>query len=287
MPRKALSSGNVRFERGPEGPSAYPPRPILTCREEAVMQSRIINILKESGIVGLGQRGLKYVYHRNVRPLLPSTEPILYAGIPIGRDRKLGDRALPSFLRTNSLSDEPDYEIGLVSAIRNHVKIGDKVVVVGGGEGVTATIAAQEVGIEGSVICFEGSAEGVRSVYRTAERNGVSSRLSVRHNVVGQAISVYGSNIDSSNKLLEPRDLPLCDFLELDCEGAERIILRDMQIRPRAIAVETHGVYGATTPSVRSQLEMRGYVVVDTGWAEPRLADECEKNDIRVLIGTT
>jgi hypothetical protein len=36
-----------------------------------------------------------------------------------------------------------------------------------------------------------------------------------------------------------PAELPECDVLELNCEGSEIGILRNMTIRPRAIAVET------------------------------------------------
>jgi hypothetical protein len=47
--------------------------------------------------------------------------------------------------------------------------------------------------------------------------------------------------------VISPAELPECDILELDGEGAESLILRNMTIRPRVIAVETHGVYGAPT----------------------------------------
>lgn len=63
-------------------------------------------------------------------------------------------------------------------------------------------------------------------------------------------------------------------------------ILRDMTIKPGAIAVETHGFLGATTPAVRQLLESRGYRVQDFEWAEPRFLSACVENDIRVLVET-
>jgi hypothetical protein len=74
--------------------------------------------------------------------------------------------------------------------------------------------------------------------------------------------------------------------LELDCEGAEVEILRELTIQPRVILVETHGLYGAPTHLVASLLEKRGYVISHRGVAEPRAADHCTKHDIRVLLGT-
>ena len=77
--------------------------------------------------------------------------------------------------------------------------------------------------------------------------------------------------------------LPPCDVLELDCEGAEVDILQKMIIQPRGILVETHGLFGAPTVLVASLLQKRGYIVSDEGQAEPD--PNCTKNDIRVLLG--
>jgi hypothetical protein len=73
--------------------------------------------------------------------------------------------------------------------------------------------------------------------------------------------------------------------LELDCEGAEVEILRELTIQPRVILVETHGLYGAPTHLVASLLEKRGYIISDRGVAEPRAAHHCTEHDLRVLLG--
>ena len=84
---------------------------------------------------------------------------------------------------------------------------------------------------------------------------------------VGEAIGVYSDGEVAS--VVAPKDLPECDILEMDCKGAERIILAGMTIRPRAIAVETHRVYRSPTEVVHEALEKLGYAV--TAWVSPSL----------------
>jgi hypothetical protein len=146
-------------------------------------------------------------------------------------------------------------------------------------------VAAKAVGETGSVVCFEGNSWNVRKVQATAARNKMSNRLKVKHAVVGEPIAVYGVSHQLSTLVVSPAELPECDMLELDCEGAEIVILRNMAIRPQVIAVETHGVYGAPTNKVKELLEKMDYAVEEWGVAEPRVWEECEANDIRILVG--
>jgi hypothetical protein len=254
-----------------------------------VTVGRVLREYRETGAIGLARRVLQVlnrefwqIYEPSVRRLLPDGGSILYAGIPIGR-RKIGDRMLTKFYNPPDVIDVPDYELGLVSALRAHVKTGDRIVVVGVGSGVTCVIAAIAAGEAGHVDCYEGDFGGVESLRRVARINNVLARTEAHHAIVGEAIGVYGSAIATS--VIHPADLPSCDILELDCEGAEICILRDMTISPRIIAVETHGFLGAPTEKVRDLLSSRGYAVEDLGWAEPRHLNECIKNDIRVLVG--
>jgi hypothetical protein len=151
------------------------------------------------------------------------------------------------------------------------------------GFGVTAVVAALRTGPSGTVQCFEGSKQQVRLAQQTAARNRVNN-ISIRHAVVAKSISVYGIGSDVG-AVLPPSQLPPCDVLELDCEGAEVEILREMTIQPRVILVETHGLYGAPTHLVASLLEKRGYVISHRGVAEPSAAHHCTVHDIRVLLG--
>ena len=116
----------------------------------------------------------------------------------------------------------------------------------------------------------------------------VITNINIHHAVVGKLIATFGGCVASDlGPVLPPSQLPPCDVLQLDCEGAEVGILREMMIQPRVILVETHGLLGAPTHLVASLLKKHGYVVADRGVAEPSMAEYCTKYDIRVLIGIT
>jgi hypothetical protein len=248
-----------------------------------MMISKLFGVYRETGAGGLVWRLFSYFYKNFVRTVLPNGEQILYAGISIGQ-RKVGDQLLLRLYNSPDVSDAPGYEEALVTALKAPDRAGDEVVVVGGGLGVTCVVAALAAAETGHVKCFEGDLHGVDAVRLVARLNGVSERITARHAVVGEAIGVYGDAVATAT--VHPSELPSCDILELDCEGAEIGILRDMTIQPRVIAVETHGFLGAPTAAVRELLENRGYRVQDLGWAEPRVLNSCIENDIRVLVGT-
>jgi hypothetical protein len=71
------------------------------------------------------------------------------------------------FLIPPLLEDIAGYEQTLVDALQSEIPVGDRVTVIGGGEGVTALVAAQAVGETG----FEGSGWGLRKVKYTGMRN--------------------------------------------------------------------------------------------------------------------
>ena len=244
---------------------------------------KVRQIINDDGMLGLSRNIVAYAYRRGVRPWLPSTGYVHYAGIPTAYDHKWGDDSVPSLWLPHYAMDAPDYESTLISGLKEHVRFGDRVVVVGGGVGVTATVAALQVGPSGSVRCFEAAIESVEKVRRTAALNGVAEWLTVDHAVVGRPISIYGTQ--PSREVLAPIELPECDVLELDCEGAEVDILQTMSIHPRVILVETHGHYGAPTALVSSLLEERGYHLSCRGAAEPRVRKYCDEHDIQVVIG--
>src|SRR5579864_3710619 len=139
------------------------------------------------GFEALTKRAAGYLYRRTIRKFLPTIAEVKYSGIPISRERKFGDAHLPDFLVPNPLDDIENYEQTLIAALQSQVLPEDRVTIVGGGEGVTAVVAAKAVGEKGSVVCFEGNSWNVRKIKATAARNKVSRRLTVRHAVVGQA----------------------------------------------------------------------------------------------------
>lgn len=245
------------------------------------MIARARQILREAGLGSLLTRGLALAYREGVRPHLPVLRRMSYAGIPTSVAARLGDRWVPRSWLPGDVCDLPEYEATLLHAIRQFVRTGDSVVVVGGGVGVTATVAALQTGPSGHVCVFEGGAAGVRNIGITARINGVRDRLSIEHAVVARDVHVYGWR---KGRTIAPSDLPDCDVLELDCEGAEAEILRELVIRPRVVLVETHGLYGASTDLVVSLLDDLGYATRIAGLAEPRIPEICEAGDIRVVV---
>jgi hypothetical protein len=228
-----------------------------------------------------GRRSVSYAYRRGLRPFIPFREPVLYAGIPIYNDRPWGDRFFPAWLLPNDAPrDYPHYESALIAGLRETVQPNDTIVIVGAGIGVTAVSAARFTK-SGIVQCYEGGGKRVKLARETIRRNRVS--VTVHYAVVGKPIAVFDDDI---GPILHPSQLPECDVLEMDCEGAEVDILREMVIRPRAILVETHGYLDAPSHLVASLLEQRGYSVSDKGLAEPHRSALCIQNDTRVLLGT-
>jgi hypothetical protein len=243
---------------------------------DAIKASR--QVLRDYGLGGLIRRVAQFAYRKSIRRLLPTTEPVRMAGLIGPYDLRLGDVALTWLFPQHG--HLPRYEQGLATGLRQHVEPGHSVVVVGGGSGITAALAAQLAGETGRVTCFEGNRQQADIVRETARRNNVT--VDVHEAVVGVAIAVYGE----ASAILAPTGLPACDVLQLDCEGAEILILREMTIRPATVLVETHGIHGASSADVRALLEALGYAVEDLGPAEPDDAAFCAHSDIVVLAGT-
>jgi hypothetical protein len=159
-----------------------------------MMIANLLRVCRKAGPDGLVWRLFSYFYKNFVRPALPNGEQILYAGIPVGH-RKVGDQLLPKLFNPPDLSDAPDYEQALVTALKANVRSGDEVVVVGGGLGVTCVVAALAAADTGHVKCYEGNLESVDAVRRIAQLNGVSERITARHAVAGEAIDVFGDAV--------------------------------------------------------------------------------------------
>jgi hypothetical protein len=248
------------------------------------MIGKVMGVYRALGSSGLLNRAAALVYRKWIRPALATSSHLEYNGVRIARERKAFDSRLPGLYRPYELQDILDYEGALVTSLRRCVQGGDTVVIVGGGVGVTTVVAAQQVGPSGSVLCYEGAETCVSDIRKAVRLNQVTARVIVTHAVVARPIAVYGDE-SGRGAVVPPSALPPCDVLELDCEGAEADILRQMHIRPRVIVVETHGVYGAATADIETILARLCYEVMRVGVAEERLADVCERNDIYVLSG--
>jgi len=165
-------------------------------------------------------------YSSAIRPLLPRVWGVSN-GVAV-KDFRLGEQ-----------THRPDHKAGFVNAIEECVRDGDRVIDIAAGRGVTAVVAAWQ---GADVTSYDASAEMLDLARQTAAAN--NAEVNLRRGLVGEAVSVWGDGTGVSR--IPPSELPGCDVLQLDCEGAELSILDGLRQRPRAIIVETHPGYDAT-----------------------------------------
>lgn len=200
------------------------------------------------------------------RTINPETHPTL-KGVNIVMAGKYEKRLLDDIVPWRTPFDDKrwgsfdTHETELISSLQSNIERGDTVVIVGGGYGGTTVVAANNTGQDGEVIAYEASKERTDSIESTLNANSVNDIAKIKNEVVGEPVHVPGSTSDLS--LAEPDELPPCDVLELDCEGAEEYILKNMAIQPETIIVETHGCYGAPEENIKSILSNNGYYIDD------------------------
>jgi hypothetical protein len=238
--------------------------------------SRAYQKFMEDGPIEFIAVAFKVSYRRYIRPILPSLKYIYYNDVVVG-EQKLLDPIVP--FRPHPGPNLPKYEEPLVNAIEAFVLEGDTVVEIGGGWGVGTVTAARNAGNTGFVHCYEATKFNVDCVRETVEFNGMTERVALHHGIVGPGISLVGNRGDPMD--VSPTDIPECDVLVLDCEGAELAILTEMTVHPRVVIVETHGHRGSPTAEVREIAEENGYQFV-----RGTPASSVEETDHPIDIGT-
>jgi precorrin-6B methylase 2 len=207
---------------------------------------------------------LQAVYNALIRPHLPQKVAV-HNGIPA---------------RTAGLFDTTDqrteWEKPLMAAIRSHVKSGHNVVEIAGGLGICTAAAAQHVGNEGTVTTFEADDDRVEKLAETVSLNKLSNRVTIRHAIVGE----LEIDIESNADVIPISDVPNCDVLILDCEGAETRILDEYVEKPKYVLVETHGFLGSSREEVSELLHSQGYEIIETNALD-------ESKGVYVLTATT
>lgn len=168
------------------------------------------------------------MYYRTVRRIMPK-HSATWAGIKSHRTRKFLDVCLlPD--RFSYPRDRPYYESGLIFGLKQFVKNGDNLTIIGGGFGITAVVGSTLVGRSGSVLVYEGSAQQLRICESVIAMNKTSAPIRLQHAIVGDSIGIYGNENDKAVRMT-PQELQDCDVLEMDCEGSELGILRSMEVR--------------------------------------------------------
>lgn len=233
------------------------------------MLNKILKAYRDGGIRTVVFRSYRYLlmevasentynsYKRFLRSILPKKK-VNYNGV-IAKDGRKFNLILPE-----RNDDDPEYERGLVKALRKNVSEEDKVVVIGGGRGVTSIIAKRKAGRDGKVITFEPMSNLCEQIEENAEINRVE--LDVRNKFVGEIVE-DGKEFNERKKIA-PTQLPECDVLEIDSEGAETEILENMSIRPRVVIVESHGMLGSPTSKVKKILKDKNYEIENVELAE-------------------
>lgn len=154
-----------------------------------------------------------------------------------------------------------DHEKELLTGVRMVVDEGDNVVIVGGGLGVSTLVAAECVGSNGNVQTFEASEEIAGYLSKTVSLNDFEEQINVSNAAVGPIKNLWGrpGNLSSIN----PEDIPICDVLVLDCEGAEKEIIEKFDHKPGAIVVEYHADLGVSENEARTALRQNGYNIIN------------------------
>lgn len=205
------------------------------------------------------------IYNQTIRPYLPNTVGLLN-GVAT---------PFPKYLDRDIVHQ--DYEEGLIDGIQSLVAPGDRVVIIGGGRGVSAVRTAEVVGPTGSVTVFEAVEEQVDKIQQVAEMNKVADRIDVNQ-------GTFGDQVHSTIFDLEPGtftsvdSLPKCDCLIMDCEGCERYVLEELDTPPQKMLVETHGKFESPTEENRKMMEEMGYEITYE-------VTEFEEGDVCILGG--
>lgn len=152
---------------------------------------------------------------------------------------------------------DKNYKKALIDATRSYAKDGDTVINIGGGAGVSTVVAARQVGPTGSVITYEGGSEWVDLCREAADINHVEDIVDVKHCVVGTDVGVWGEPGDT----ISPCDLPSAEMLIMDCEGAEMLILEQLDQTPDVVIVEVHPSKGIDVAEVPDLLLSQGYQI--------------------------
>ncbi|MCS4044616.1 hypothetical protein GGQ00_003076 [Salinibacter ruber] len=172
-------------------------------------------------------------YIRSLSDNIPSNKYYKHNGVRIEKRNFIKD-----YFGWGS-GEDPSREGGIVKSHESLTRRGDSVVVVGGGTGITGIRAAKIVGDRGEVTIFEGGRESVQRIEEVLRMNNVNDRCNVFHTIVGRSDNVYGGSQEKA-RYMSPSEIPNCDVLELDCEGAEILIIKNITFNPRVLIVELH-----------------------------------------------
>lgn len=228
---------------------------------------RAVAITSEDGIGTLAKKVIPYSYQQ-LWPHLPTGSEIRKNKIKSSKHRRLTDGFLPSYVTKYVPTDDPTYEEQYIDCIRRYIDSGEQVVMIGGGDGISTVAVARQVGPAGAVSVFEGGGVSVDRTRKTTYINDVADRVTVTHAIVAE--DYHLRTAADGAEYVSPSELPECDTICIDADGAELPILRALAIQPFRLVVEHHAVPGENQltveyqpDTVRKLLKEHGYEIVE------------------------
>jgi hypothetical protein len=193
---------------------------------------------------------LRPLYNR-IRPFLPQKIGVYYS--VAARDAGILDHR----------DVQHDRKDELLGELRRRTKPGDHVIILGGGRGMAAVVAARRVLPDGRVTVYEAAAEQCERTRETARLNQVADYVNVEQAIVGGDVEVWGDETDATH--LSASDLPDADVWVVDIEGGERSLFRDADHEavawPDTMLIETHRANDAPPSTVKRALPACGKIV--------------------------
>lgn len=237
----------------------------------------MLEIIKK--LIRVGKREIRNLYIREIREKSEFEDKIVeYNGVKVKPFKKI-DKLIKIDVPPNQGGHKhPEiYEKALISGVKSMTEKGDRVVIVGGGMGVSTVVASRCAGEKGKVISYEASKNMVEMMEITIENNHTPSSIDVRHAYVASIVRTDGKVGEA--EFVDPKNIPCCDTLVMDCKGAEKEILINIGKKPKKLVVETHG-------NKESILDIisENYKVVSTEPAEGRtMKNDCISRGIYVI----
>lgn len=216
----------------------------------------------DDGLVPLFKVGVPIIsntFLNSVRAVTPPERYAIWNGVKVPPEVAPQYRTIDKYF-TLVQTDYKQSEGGEVESHKEFTQSGDTVVIIGGGRGVTTVHAIQESSPNGHVIVYEASEKYSKIINEVIELNNVEGSWEIRNTLVGIDIKVYDDSVHHES--IHPQELPECDVLEMDCEGAELNILENMDILPRVIIMEVHPQRYQRAPEAIEKLTDLGYDIM-------------------------
>jgi hypothetical protein len=186
--------------------------------------------------------------------------------------------------RLFDLEDQGNIEHNQVDYLQSCVRPGDNVGIIGGGRGITATVASKRAAPGGSVDVFEADINMADKCRQTLKLNEAPEITVIKERPVGEigeTSEIMGFQTQySDSKPVRPEELQEYDVLEIDCEGAEQAIIPNLSIRPRVIILEIHPMAGYSSNDAKNDLRELGYTIVDWGKEDENVPVILAKSDL-------